>query len=428
MGRHSIRFKITILLAAIFSSLIVLLLVFNNTQSERFYLADKQKSMLSTYHKIDDVIRQYDNESITDTQMKDNLDQLTTSASVSVIVNNSDWTTIYTNNNGEKNMLDRLLTSMFNRDVFENGNNQNNSSNQPQKGGLAKPYRSDNSNNDNSSDPTHSPDTDGQNDDSLDNGNGDDDSSQPNPMSGNDTINMAGSGVDESREIIEKTDKYTLQKIYDNRLGDDYYELWGTLTNGESIMIRISVQGIKDSVKFYNSYITYLGLAILFIGIIVAFIFSSYVAKPIMQLSNIAQRMAGLDFDVRYEGKDKSEIGALGNSMNYMSTKLEENISHLKAANAELQRDIDRKTEIDEMRTDFLSNVSHELKTPIALIQGYAEGLKDGITEDPESMDYYCDVIIDEAYKMNNLVKKLLTLNKIEFGNEELVMERFNII
>ena len=110
-----------------------------------------------------------------------------------------------------------------------------------------------------------------------------------------------------------------------------------------------------------------------------------------------------------------------------MSQKLEENISQLKTANLELQRDIDKKEKLEKMRTDFLSNVSHELKTPIALIQGYAEGLKEGITDDPESMDFYCSVIMDEAAKMNNMVKRLLTLNQIEFGEDELVMERFDI-
>ena len=137
--------------------------------------------------------------------------------------------------------------------------------------------------------------------------------------------------------------------------------------------------------------------------------------------------MSELDFDVKYDGKDKGEIGLLGNSMNNMSKKLEENISQLKAANLELQRDIDKKEKLEQMRTDFLSNVSHELKTPIALIQGYAEGLKEGISDDPESMDFYCSVIMDEAAKMNNMVKRLLTLNQIEFGEDELVMERFDI-
>ena len=138
--------------------------------------------------------------------------------------------------------------------------------------------------------------------------------------------------------------------------------------------------------------------------------------------------MTNLDFDVKYEGKDKGEIGILGNSMNNMSEKLEETISQLKAANLELKKDIAHKEEIEQMRQGFLSNVSHELKTPIALIQGYAEGLKDGILDDPESMDFYCDVIIDEANKMNIMVKRLLTLNQIEFGEDELVIERFDIV
>lgn len=80
------------------------------------------------------------------------------------------------------------------------------------------------------------------------------------------------------------------------------------------------------------------------------------------------------------------------------------------------------------MRKEFLSNVSHELKTPIALIQGYAEGLSEGVNDDPESRSFYCEVIMDEAAKMNNMVKKLLTLNQLEFGNDRVNMERFDIV
>ena len=110
-----------------------------------------------------------------------------------------------------------------------------------------------------------------------------------------------------------------------------------------------------------------------------------------------------------------------------MSDQLEQTISELKSANVELQKDNERKTQIDEMRKEFLNNVSHELKTPIALISGYAEGLKDNIAEDKESRDFYCDVIIDESSKMNNMVRKLLTLNQLEFGNDQVTMERFDI-
>ena len=108
--------------------------------------------------------------------------------------------------------------------------------------------------------------------------------------------------------------------------------------------------------------------------------------------------------------------------------KLQETISELKTANNELQSDIEKKEQIDEMRKEFLSNVSHELKTPIALIQGYAEGLKECINDDPESREFYCEVIMDESSKMNQMVKKLLTLNQLEFGNDVVTMERFDLV
>ena len=93
-----------------------------------------------------------------------------------------------------------------------------------------------------------------------------------------------------------------------------------------------------------------------------------------------------------------------------------------------MQKDIEKKIQIDEMRKEFLSNVSHELKTPIALIQGYAEGLYDNINDDSESRKFYCEVIMDEADKMNKMVKKLLTLNQIEFGNNQVNFEHFDIV
>ena len=394
MGRHSIKVKITLLLTVIITSLVVLLLILNSTLSEKFYFSDKQECMLNTYSKIDQIMSDYDAGTVSESQMSDSIEQLTGSAAMSVIVVNSDWTTVYSNINGEQDMINRLLRSIFNKDVFGTSDSapQQNSNNENAPGDMQDMSNPDKGN--------------------LDNGSPD----KNNPKNKDDV------------SIMTQTDLYTLQKVYDNRLGDDYYELFGTLSNGDSIMLRMALQGIKDNVSISNTFITYVGIGILIIGVIAAYIFSSYITKPIQQLSDIAERMSNLDFDVKYHGKDKSEIGVLGNSMNNMSKKLEENISQLKSANKELQRDIDRKVKMEEVRTEFLSNVSHELKTPIALIQGYAEGLKEGISDDPESMDFYCGVIIDEAGKMNNMVKKLLTLNQIEFGNEELVMERFDII
>lgn len=391
MGKHSIRFKITVLFAGIICILIVILLLFNITFSEKFYMQDKQEAMLNAYESIDDACNQYSSGSISDTDLRNNLEQVSTSKGISIIIVNSDWTTFYVSTHGDEMMLERLKKSIFNNDIFQG---------MPDKSGSMQ----------------EQPD---------ENRNGDINAGKKTPPEK--IIDMSGNGASETRDILYQSDKYTVQKVYDSRLLDDYIELWGTLDNGNFILIRTPIQGIKDNVHISNTFITYIGIVTLIIGIIAAFVLSSYISKPIKQLSNIAERMSELDFDIKYDGKDKGEIGLLGKSMNNMSQKLEENISQLKTANLELQRDIDKKEKLEKMRTDFLSNVSHELKTPIALIQGYAEGLKEGITDDPESMDFYCSVIMDEAAKMNNMVKRLLTLNQIEFGEDELVMERFDI-
>ena len=160
----------------------------------------------------------------------------------------------------------------------------------------------------------------------------------------------------------------------------------------------------------------------------IVYLISRQITKPIEELTGISERMIHLDFDAKYTGKSRTEIAQLGQNINELSYTLEQTISELKSANNELQRDIERKNKIDEMRKEFLANVSHELKTPIALIQGYAEGLKEGISDDEESRNFYCEVIMDEAAKMNNMVKKLMTLNELEFGNEKVEMERFDIV
>lgn len=409
MGKHSIRFKITVLFAGIICILIVMLLLFNITFSEKFYMQDKREAMLNAYESIDDACNQYSAGSISDTDLRNNLEQVSTSKGMSIIIVNSDWTTFYVSTHGDEMMLERLKKSIFNNDIFQG---------MPDKSGSMQEQPDENRNGDGR--PDDLPDNAGDNSDNGDRNVGK--KTLPEKI-----IDMSGNGASETRDILYQSDKYTVQKVYDSRLLDDYIELWGTLDNGNFILIRTPIQGIKDNVHISNTFITYIGIVTLIIGIIAAFVLSSYISRPIKQLSNIAERMSELDFDIKYDGKDKGEIGLLGKSMNNMSQKLEENISQLKAANLELQRDIDKKEKLEKMRTDFLSNVSHELKTPIALIQGYAEGLKEGITDDPESMDFYCSVIMDEASKMNNMVKRLLTLNQIEFGEDELVMERFDI-
>lgn len=398
MKIHSIKFKITLLLVVTVTCLVAMLIGFNSFFSEKVYMNRKQKSMVSSYENVNDIMQKYtDSQKDKDTMCAD-MENISTAKGISVLVVDSSWCTIYVSTQGDDSMIERLRMSIFNGDIFKNSGT---SEKAPEPKNPA--------------------------DDSVTDNPADADDKKDHKKRFDDIIDMSGTSLVENRTIISSNDKYTLQKVYDERLGDYYLEIWGTLDNGYSIILRTPIQGIKDNVNISTTLIKYVGGAILIVGIISAFVVSTYITRPIKQLSDIAERMSEMDFDARYEGSDKGEIGLLGKSMNNMSEKLEHNIAELKKANLELKKDIDKKEKLEIMRTDFLSNVSHELKTPIALIQGYAEGLKEGITDDPESMGFYCDVIMDEANKMNTMVKRLLTLNQIEFGNDEPDMERFNI-
>ncbi|MBP3339355.1 MAG: two-component sensor histidine kinase [Lachnospiraceae bacterium] len=238
---------------------------------------------------------------------------------------------------------------------------------------------------------------------------------------------MFEEGEDAERVIIEN-DEYTVQIVNDDENEVEYIEMWGDMSNGNVYVMRSNVDSIKQVVKVANDFYVNVVLLVLLLSIVITIIITINTTKPILDLVHISERMSNLEFDVKYKTKSNDELAVLGNSMNKLSEKLESTISELKAANLELQKDIEEKNEIDKMRKEFVSNVSHELKTPIALIQGYAEGLKEGVIEDEESKAFYCDVIIDEANKMNKMVMKLITLNQIESGNSKIEMERFDII
>ncbi len=240
--------------------------------------------------------------------------------------------------------------------------------------------------------------------------------------------NIFGSGSNPKARLLEKGDSYEISIMLDDWTKTEFVEMWGVLDNGNLFLFRNPLESIKESVKLANRFLAYVGIFAAVLGALVALWVSGKIARPIMELTQISERMLHLDFDAKYSGRSRTEIALLGHNINELSCILEKTISELKSANNELQRDIERKNKVDEMRKEFLSNVSHELKTPIALIQGYAEGLKEGVNDDVESREFYCDVIMDEAAKMNTMVKKLLTLNQIEFGNETIAMERFDIV
>ena len=229
------------------------------------------------------------------------------------------------------------------------------------------------------------------------------------------------------QEVLEKTDSYDICKSVDPQNNTEYLTMWGNFDNGDIFIMRSPLESIRSAVTIFNRFIGVVGGCVILVSVLLAWYFSKRITEPIKELATLSQKMADLDFDAKYTSGGSNEIGVLGENFNRMSERLEQTISNLKEANYKLQKDIEQKEKRENMRSEFLGNVSHELKTPIALIQGYAEGLKEGVNDDPESREFYCEVIMDEAGKMNRMVKNLLALNQLEFGEDDVQFERFDI-
>ena len=188
-------------------------------------------------------------------------------------------------------------------------------------------------------------------------------------------------------KILDSTDNYVIQQVSDRFVEMDYVESWGVLDNGCFFLIRTPLESIRDSVSISNSFYFFVGILIIAVSAVILWAVTKRITNPISELTVLSSRMKNLDFDAKYKCRAGNEIDELGENFNKMSEELEKTISELKSVNNQLQKDIENKIRIDQQRQEFLNNVSHELKTPIALAQGYAEGLKENISDDPESRE-----------------------------------------
>lgn len=196
--------------------------------------------------------------------------------------------------------------------------------------------------------------------------------------------------------------------------------------DSEVIFAVSSLQPVNEAVKIIKEYYIYIYLAALVLILILSFIYSNMISKPLIKINRVATKMSKLDFSQKCEITSKDEIGNLANTLNFLSENLNSALESLNKSNTKLKKDIQKEKELEEIRKEFIANVSHELKTPISLIIGYAEAIKDGIPEE-EERDYYLDVILDESNKMSNLVKDMLELSKLESNNISINMTKFSL-
>lgn len=238
--------------------------------------------------------------------------------------------------------------------------------------------------------------------------------------------------INENGEVVNKLyseNNIKINLVKEENTNVNFIIVNAELDNGYKLYMATPTGDLQESARISNNVLIAIGSAVIIIsGIIASFVSRKFTA-PILELNSIAQKMSNLDFSQKYQIDDTDdEINNLGKSINTMSDKLEKTIKQLTVNNSELEKDIERKSKIDDMRKQFISDVSHELKTPIALIQGYAEGLVENVNADEESREFYANVILDEANKMDRLVKQLLELMKLEYGKREFNNENFDIV
>lgn len=198
-------------------------------------------------------------------------------------------------------------------------------------------------------------------------------------------------------------------------------------TKNDSIIIAITpFQPIVEASLIINDFYKAIFFVLILLCLLLSYIISNLITKPLLKLNQTAKKMSSMDFSEECVIKRDDELGSLASSLNFLSSNLSNALEDLSIKNKALEKEIERERELDKFRKTFIAGVSHELKTPIGIISGYAEGLKDGIVDD-ESKDVYLDVIIDEANKMNKLVLDMLNLTKLQHGKTDLLITEFSL-
>ncbi|MFJ8458590.1 sensor histidine kinase [Lysinibacillus xylanilyticus] len=186
-----------------------------------------------------------------------------------------------------------------------------------------------------------------------------------------------------------------------------------------------SLQSVDEVIGNLNQYYIILFVFTMIIVILIAIIFSKTLSKPLVKMSTIANQIANQNFSEKYIVKSKDELGQMGEALNKISTNLEQKITELVHANEKLAQDYELQLKLKEKEKEFVANVSHELKTPLTVINGYIKGIKNGVYEQNDLK--YCEVILDEVDRMTEMVQEMLDISRLESPIYQLTESTFDL-
>ncbi|UYX51582.1 HAMP domain-containing histidine kinase [Bacillus thuringiensis] len=179
-----------------------------------------------------------------------------------------------------------------------------------------------------------------------------------------------------------------------------------------------SLQPVDEAVQMVQDYYIYIVAFVVVLIFLASFYYSKQIAKPLLKINDTTKKIAHLDFTEKIPITSKDEIGDLSQNINTLSNKLHSHIG-------QLEQDIEKERKLEKTRKEFISGVSHELKTPLSIMKSCISILKDGVAE--HKKDYYFQAMEKEVDKMDILILDMLELAKFESGTYNMKMDSFYI-
>lgn len=188
--------------------------------------------------------------------------------------------------------------------------------------------------------------------------------------------------------------------------------------NTEYIFAMTSLQPVHEAVAVMHRYYVYVVAGSLLLVLLASFYFAGNIANPLLRINDVTRKMASLDFSTRIPVTTDDEIGNLSRHINELSDMLHTHIRRL-------EEDIEREKRLEQTRKEFIAGVSHELKTPLSVIESCLHIIKD--KPDSPKRDYYFSAMENEVAKMNLLITDMLELAKYESGTYQAEMQPFRL-
>ncbi|HCO92333.1 MAG TPA: sensor histidine kinase, partial [Phycisphaerales bacterium] len=179
------------------------------------------------------------------------------------------------------------------------------------------------------------------------------------------------------------------------------------------VRFALPLSRVQPEIRSIYRIVLFGAVAAVIIALIVAYFVSRSITLPIRQMQETAQQIAKGDFGKRVRIKSRDELGELAKSFNTMADELQHQMENLRR--------------MDRMRTDFVANVSHELKTPLTLIRGYIETLEDRAMDDKKAATKFISIIKEHADRLANIVNDLLSLSELELSDDSVHKTEFDL-